>query len=71
MNPFNLRLHNALCFGRSAAVWLLLWCCRNAPKCSNRKFWEELRLVDGRHATSPAEMFEVCLEVGEAEAELQ
>jgi hypothetical protein len=26
--------------------------------------------VDGRHATSPAEMFEVCLEVSEAELEL-
>ena len=36
---------------------------RNAPKCSNRKFWEELKLFDGRKATTPAEMFEVCLDV--------
>lgn len=36
---------------------------RNAPKCSNRKFWEELRLIDGRSATTPAEMFDVCLEL--------
>jgi hypothetical protein len=55
---------------RDFADCLLLCCHRNAPKCSNRKFWEELRLVDGRHATSPAEMFEVCLEVGEAELQL-
>jgi nitric oxide synthase oxygenase domain/subunit len=37
--------------------------CRNAPKCANRKFWEELKLVDARDASSPSEMFASCLEV--------
>ncbi|KAI3435713.1 hypothetical protein D9Q98_001771 [Chlorella vulgaris] len=36
---------------------------RNAPKCANRKFWEELKLVDARDASSPSEMFASCLEV--------
>ncbi|KAL4440247.1 hypothetical protein ABPG75_003248 [Micractinium tetrahymenae] len=36
---------------------------RNAPKCSNRKFWEELQLVDGRAARTPQDMFDACLEV--------
>ncbi len=37
--------------------------CRNAPKCCNRKFWEELKLLDGRKAKTPAEMYSACLEV--------
>jgi len=37
---------------------------RNAPKCSNRKFWDELKLSSRRAgACTPAEMFEVCLDV--------
>ncbi|KXZ51519.1 hypothetical protein GPECTOR_12g482 [Gonium pectorale] len=57
---------------------------RNAPKCSNRKFWEdgvhghqnrttrtlddevpaqELNLLDYRHAETPEDMFQACLEM--------
>ena len=32
---------------------------RNAAKCANRKFWDEIVLLDHRHAETPAEMFEV------------
>jgi hypothetical protein len=34
---------------------------RNAPKCSNRKFWDELKLIDARTASTPAEMLDACL----------
>lgn len=34
---------------------------RNAPKCSNRKFWDELHVVDRRDARTNQDMFEACL----------
>ena len=34
---------------------------RNAAKCANRKFWDEIMLLDYRHAQTPADMFEVRL----------
>ncbi|KAG2495440.1 hypothetical protein HYH03_006386 [Edaphochlamys debaryana] len=39
---------------------------RHAPKCSNRKFWEELNLLDHRHVDTPEGMFLACLEMLEA-----
>ncbi|KAG2450637.1 hypothetical protein HYH02_004477 [Chlamydomonas schloesseri] len=36
---------------------------RNAPKCSNRKFWEELTLLDYRHADTPEAMYLACLDL--------
>jgi nitric oxide synthase oxygenase domain/subunit len=41
---------------------------RNAPKCSNRKFWGELNLLDARDATSPSGMHTACLEILERAA---
>ena len=35
---------------------------RNAPKCSNRKFWNEIKLLDKRNVKTNTEMFEACLE---------
>lgn len=35
---------------------------RNAPKCSNRKVWNELQLLDRRDVTTNEGMFEACLE---------
>jgi nitric-oxide synthase len=35
---------------------------RNAPKCVNRKFWNEIRLLDKRHVKTNEEMFEAILE---------
>lgn len=35
----------------------------NAPKCSNRKFWDSIRLLDARSAQTPQEMFTACLEL--------
>ena len=36
---------------------------RNAPKCCNRKFWDELQLIDRRHCNSSAEMYQACLDL--------
>ncbi|KAG2495439.1 hypothetical protein HYH03_006385 [Edaphochlamys debaryana] len=36
---------------------------RHAPKCANRKFWEELNLLDHRHVDTPEGMFLACLEL--------
>jgi hypothetical protein len=36
---------------------------RNAPKCSNRKFWSELKLIDARTASTPSDMFGACLQL--------
>lgn len=36
---------------------------RNTPKCSNRKHFHELRLIDARGAATPSDMFDVCLEL--------
>jgi nitric oxide synthase oxygenase domain/subunit len=35
---------------------------RNAPKCANRKYWQQLKLLDQRKATSNKEMFDCCIE---------
>ncbi len=35
---------------------------RNAPKCSNRKYWQQLKLLDQRMATSNKEMFNSCIQ---------
>jgi len=35
---------------------------RNAPKCSNRKFWKELILIDQRHVTSNKGIWDACLD---------
>ena len=35
---------------------------RNAPKCSNRKYWQQLKLLDQRTATSNKEMFNSCIQ---------
>ena len=32
---------------------------RNAAKCANRKFWDEIMLIDHRHAETPEDMFVV------------
>lgn len=34
---------------------------RNAPKCSNRKYWQQLKLLDQRMATSNQEIFDSCI----------
>lgn len=34
---------------------------RNAPKCSNRKFWKELEVIDGRSCATPEEIYQMCL----------
>lgn len=34
---------------------------RNAPKCSNRKYWDTLNVIDARDANTPEEMFGACL----------
>eukprot|EP00898_Chlorokybus_atmophyticus_P001881 jgi/Chlat1/2694/Chrsp180S02868 len=39
---------------------------RNAPKCSNRKFWGELTLLDKRDVTSAEGMLDACLEMLES-----
>eukprot|EP00243_Klebsormidium_subtile_P011023 TRINITY_DN607_c0_g1_i1.p1 TRINITY_DN607_c0_g1~~TRINITY_DN607_c0_g1_i1.p1 ORF type:complete len:347 (-),score=64.91 TRINITY_DN607_c0_g1_i1:1723-2763(-) len=36
---------------------------RNAPKCSNRKYWSTLRLLDKRHVSTAEGMNEACLEM--------
>ncbi|PNH01556.1 Nitric oxide synthase, inducible [Tetrabaena socialis] len=36
---------------------------RNAPKCSNRKFWEELTLLDYRHVDTAEGMYLACLDL--------
>eukprot|EP00899_Mesostigma_viride_P019797 jgi/Mesvir1/27819/Mv07497-RA.2 len=42
---------------------------RNAPKCANRKFWDQLRLIDSRHVKTNADMFRsLCLQMVEANA---
>jgi hypothetical protein len=35
---------------------------RNAPKCSNRKYWQQLKLLDRRTAASNREMFNSCMQ---------
>ena len=35
---------------------------RNAPKCSNWKYWQQLKLLDQRTATSNKEMFNSCIQ---------
>jgi len=35
---------------------------RNTPKCANRKFWNTLEVLDKRHATTSAEMYQACVE---------
>jgi hypothetical protein len=35
---------------------------RNAPKCSNRKYWQQLKLLDQRTVTSNKEMFDSCID---------
>ena len=34
---------------------------RNAPKCSNRKYWNTLHVIDAREANNAEEMFGACL----------
>jgi len=34
---------------------------RNAPKCSNRKYWQQLKLLDRRGVTTNKEMYDCCL----------
>eukprot|EP00884_Botryococcus_braunii_P012045 jgi/Botrbrau1/20841/Bobra.0156s0066.1 len=34
---------------------------RNAPKCSNRKFWNELEVIDGRDCQTPEDIYRLCL----------
>eukprot|EP00581_Thalassiosira_minuscula_P018097 CAMPEP_0183714154 /NCGR_PEP_ID=MMETSP0737-20130205/8790_1 /TAXON_ID=385413 /ORGANISM="Thalassiosira miniscula, Strain CCMP1093" /LENGTH=1265 /DNA_ID=CAMNT_0025943059 /DNA_START=110 /DNA_END=3907 /DNA_ORIENTATION=+ len=35
---------------------------RNAPKCSNRKYWQNLKLIDCRDAQTNKEMYACCLQ---------
>ncbi len=35
---------------------------RNAPKCSNRKYWEQLKLIDCREVKSNEGMFKCCVQ---------
>ena len=35
---------------------------RNAPKCSNRKYWQNLKLIDCRTAETNKDMFGCCLQ---------
>ena len=39
----------------------LAW--RNAPKCANRKFWDQLQLIDQRHVQTNDDMFAACKSV--------
>jgi nitric oxide synthase oxygenase domain/subunit/sulfite reductase alpha subunit-like flavoprotein len=34
---------------------------RNAPKCANRRHWEELQVMDARGARTAADMYDACL----------
>ena len=34
---------------------------RNAPKCSNRKYWQQLKLLDQRKVATNKEMFDCCI----------
>lgn len=34
---------------------------RNAPKCSNRKYWEQLKLLDARNVTTNKGMYDACM----------
>ena len=34
---------------------------RNSPKCSNRKYWQQLKLLDCRDVTSNQGMFDSCM----------
>ena len=34
---------------------------RNAPKCSNRKYWQQLKLLDARNVSTNQGMFKACL----------
>ena len=40
--------------------WAIRVAWRNAAKCANRRFWDEIMLLDHRDADTPAGMFEVC-----------
>jgi nitric-oxide synthase, bacterial len=44
---------------RAELEWGTRMAWRNASKCSNRKFWADLQLLDHRAAATPAEMFAV------------
>ena len=35
---------------------------RNAPKCSNRKYWAQLKLLDKRKVTTNKGMYDACIE---------
>lgn len=35
---------------------------RNAPKCSNRKYWQQLKLLDARGVTTNKGMFDSCIQ---------
>ena len=34
---------------------------RNAPKCSNRKYWQQLKLLDARNVSTNKGMFKACM----------
>ena len=34
---------------------------RNAPKCSNRKYWQQLKLLDARNVSTNQGMFKACM----------
>jgi len=49
--------------GLAFVVWLVLVCTawRNAPKCSNRKYWQQLKLLDCRDVDTNQGMYDSCI----------
>ena len=35
---------------------------RNAPKCANRKYWQQLKLLDARDVGTNQEMYDSCIQ---------